>query len=366
MFKKVLASLFVLLMLTPIFVGVAAAELPVKSTVEDILGNYHQKLFEKQIQEDDSVASMCFYGDGDEDTLEQETINDLVDAGYEAYHVTADNYEILETNLQTDFAAMGLDPDGSYIIVISGEDTDISDMGSGNSTFGFNPLPGEEEAPEGGESSFFTYTYNNKTYNMRYVTVTPTDNSGLRRIDHAVLNDELDPSNLLEIIGMSSSVVGYLDGALTDSTVVLNNFVSISLLLMDALPNYTPKLTDMVRMTGGCLWTVKYTQIYDFSEDTWFLNAGVEYVTVQKYVDYDIYNPSTYLYDSTRVTYDNEVIYSSLYNNAEIMKQMAVAAYEYGQGDNRYLDQVERVDFKYGNDKRTVLTIWRTSADFVD
>lgn len=352
-------------MMVSLSLAVAADEVPIQPTVEEILNEYHQEAFEALTTEDTATISTISPRGGNSKTLEQKTVDTLVEAGYEAYNVTADNYESLEAQLQTNFTAMGLEPDGSYIIVISGEEPEVSAPNRGNSTFGLTPLPGEDQAPDGGESTFFTYNYNNKTYNMRYVTVTPTENSALRRIDDAILNEELSPSNVLEIIGMTSSVVGYLSDVL-NTVSILNTSVSISLLLLDLLSDYTPKLTDMVRMTGGCTWTVKYTQIYDFDEHQWFLNAGVEYVTAQKYVDYNIYNPSTHLYDQERVHYDNVVIYSALYNDTELMKQRAVEAYEYGQGENMYLDQVESVDFEYGEDRRVVLTIYRTSYDFVD
>lgn len=363
--RKLIALTLVCSMMVSLSLAVAADEVPIQPTVEEILNEYHQEAFEALTMEDTATTSTISPRGGNSKILEQETVDTLMEAGYEAYNVTADNYESLEAQLQTNFTAMGLEPDGSYIVVISGEEPEVSAPNRGNSTFGLTPLPGEDQAPDGGESTFFTYTYNNKTYNMRYVTVTPTENSALGRTDHVVLNDKLSPNNLLEIIGMTSSVVGYLSDAL-NTVSIFNTSVSISLLLLDLLPDYTPKLTDMVRMTGRCVWTVKYTQIYDFDSHQWFLNAGVEYVTAQKYVDYDIYNPSTHLYDHKTVHYDNVVIYSALYNDTEVMKQRAVDAYEYGQGENRYLDQVESVDFEYGEDRRVVLTIHRTSYDFVD
>ena len=48
------------------------------------------------------------------DTPARPTVETLNEAGYEAYNVTADNYDTLEDQLQTDFAEMGLDPNGSY------------------------------------------------------------------------------------------------------------------------------------------------------------------------------------------------------------------------------------------------------------
>lgn len=46
--------------------------------------------------------------------------------------------------------------------------------------------------PEGGDSSYFSYTYQGTTYFMRYVTVTATENSVLDRMfTFAVVPDRL-------------------------------------------------------------------------------------------------------------------------------------------------------------------------------
>ena len=378
--RKMIALFLIFAMLVPLSSAVAADEMSATPTVEEILNEYHRKAFEAQIQGDTETASTWSRRSGNTKTLEQETVDTLTEAGYEAYNVTADNYETLQAELKTDFATMGLDPEGSYIMVISGEEAEETAPENSVAPLNISPNPEITQPPDGGGSTLFEYIYDDETYYMRYVTVTATENSHLRQIDDVTLNEELGPYNAIEIAGMASSVIGFLSDSIivdgiTTCVVMFNTPVSISLLLLDLLPDYTPKLTDLIRMTGSCVWTVQYTQIYDFGEEQWFLNAGVEYVTVQKYVDYDIYNPNTYLYDSTRVYYDNEVIYSALYNEPETMKQRAVLAYLYGQGDNRHLDKVDKVEFTYGGnedgeengeEESTVLTLYRTIYDLTD
>ena len=365
MIKRMIALFLVIAMLVPLSSAVAADATSAPPTVEEILSEYHRKAFEAQTQTETNTAS-TWSRRGTEKTLEQETVDTLTEAGYEAYNVTADNYDTLEAELQTDFAGMGLNPEGSYIIVVHGEEQSGTNSNARNSD-----VPSYDQELEGGSNSLFEYTYNGVTYTMRYVTVTSTENSHLREVDDVRLNDALSPDNVLEIVDMSSSIVGYLSdlilvGEVATSVSLITTPISISMLLLGLLPDYSPKMTDLIRMTGKCNWTVKYTQIYDFDAQEWFLSAGVEYVVVQKYVDYEIQNPETDLLDKHTVYYDNETLYSALYNDPEAMKQRAVVAYEYGQGDNRHLDKVEKVEFTYGEDNKTVLTISRTIYDYIE
>ena len=70
-------------------------------TIEEILNDYHSKAFEAQTaQEEAGTYSRSASGTGK--TLEQETVEELTAAGYEAYNVTGDNFDSLEDSLQTD------------------------------------------------------------------------------------------------------------------------------------------------------------------------------------------------------------------------------------------------------------------------
>lgn len=88
-------------------------------TIEEILNEYHQKSFREQT----TGISLC----SDGKTLEEETVEALNNAGYEAYHVTEDNYHDLQTALQTDFESMGLSSNSSYIITFSGDENQKTD-----------------------------------------------------------------------------------------------------------------------------------------------------------------------------------------------------------------------------------------------
>lgn len=159
--RKLVAFVLVFALLASLSPAVAADEMSAPPTVEEILNEYHQKAFEAKMQGDTGNASAWSLRGGQ--TLEEETVDTLTEAGYEAYNVTADNYESLQTELKTDFSDMGLDPNGSYIIVISGEDPTEPVSTGGASTYNLNPLPGEDQAPEGGQIIFRISTTETRT-----------------------------------------------------------------------------------------------------------------------------------------------------------------------------------------------------------
>lgn len=132
--KKVIALILVCCMVLPMFSASAVEESAARPTIEEILNGYHEKAFAAQTAEENGGASTYSRsGSGSSQTLEQETVAELTAAGYEAYHVTGDNYEALEETLHTDFAEMGLDPNSSYVVIISGEESDNNPNSNPNS-----------------------------------------------------------------------------------------------------------------------------------------------------------------------------------------------------------------------------------------
>lgn len=119
--KKIIAILLSCVMLVSISPVVAAEDVPAepRPTVDEILNEYHQKSFEAALsaQTDTARTYTNRSGEGSQ-TLEQETVNALTSAGYEAYNVTADNFDSLQTSLATNFEKMGMTKEGSYFIVI--------------------------------------------------------------------------------------------------------------------------------------------------------------------------------------------------------------------------------------------------------
>lgn len=70
-------------------------------TIEEILNDYHSKAFEAQTAQEEA-GTYSRSASGTVKTLEQETVEQLTAAGYEAYNVTGDNFDSLEDSLQTD------------------------------------------------------------------------------------------------------------------------------------------------------------------------------------------------------------------------------------------------------------------------
>lgn len=334
--KKAIALLLICCMMMGMTVS-ATAEAAPAPTIEEILNEYHQKSFENA-QENTSSANAR---SGGGKTLEEETVDALNNAGYEAYNVTAENYDALEESLQTDFAEMGLDPNGSYIIAISGEDNAPSNP---NSRLMDPPSYDLVDPGTGGYSSF-TYTYNGTTYTMRYVTVTPTltENIHLRMLSEVNLMDDLSESQREDILNQTLSIVSLVPQFSVQATLLS--------LLINSFPNANATTPQSLIYQAGSVWTTTYTQVYDAHFKEWELSACVEYVTQQDFVFYTYFNPATKLYESTSSSGFVSTIYSAHYNDKEYMKQIAAIAFE----NNAYLlDIVEEVMYHF-NDETVII-----------
>lgn len=334
--KKRFIALFVIFaMLIPFTPAVAAEDTVPRPTVEEILSEYHEKAFEAENTEKSGGASAYSRGAGNsEKTLEEETVDTLNAAGYEAYNVTSENYETLEEQLHTDFADMGLDPDGSYIIAISGEDNS-----PGNNA---RLIPGTLPTlpPDGGGATFFSYTYNGTSYYMRYVTVTCTENPSL--------GSASNPIDLLSEYGVVDAWEDLeIPVAIVSSIKPLAVVGTIYSLLTPAVRNISPRQTQTLTFECASNWTVKYTQIYDMQRGEWELSASVEYVIMTYFIDYLHYDSAENDYVKDTIEGRYATVYSEFYNDSETMKERAVLAFE--EVDRWYKDAVDYVEYKIGN-----------------
>ena len=337
--KRLIALTILLCMLVSVSPTVAAEDTVPRPTVEEILNEYHEKAFEAETAEkSDSTSAYSRGVDNSGKTLEEETVDTLNAAGYEAYNVTSENYETLEEQLQTDFAQMGMDPDGSYIIAISGEDNS-----PGNNARIPTPEVTPTLPPEVGNPSYFSYTYQGTTYFMRYVTVTATEESSLGKSTTIDLLQKYD-ANSFAALNLPITIASSL-GLLPYTGTVYSLFSAI-------VPNINNARPTEINYIGGTNWTVTYTQIYNFQEETWVLSGSVEYVTLRYSISCSYYDPATNQYEfahSEGATYD--VVYSSLYNDKVAMKERAAYAYE---NNAWWGDKVEYVQYKFAG--KTVIT----------
>ena len=84
MTKKIIALTVLFAMLVPFFSAAAADEPTSQPTIEEILNEYHQKAFDAQVAGQQAGASTYSRNSGSTNTLEQETVDTLTAAGYEA------------------------------------------------------------------------------------------------------------------------------------------------------------------------------------------------------------------------------------------------------------------------------------------
>lgn len=302
--------------------------------MDEILNEYHQKAFEAEAAGETSGATYSPRSGFPEKTLEQETVDNLNDAGYEAYNVTAENYEALETQLKTDFADMGLDPDGSYIIAISGEESASASPDNGSRAI----VP----APDWGGNGF-GFNYNGTEYTMRYITVTVADESNLGRVTPIELLDEYDVDNLMNDLNLPITILSSL-GVFPYTGTVYSLFSAI-------LPPNQYNRHDSLLYRGASNWTIKYIQIYDSQDQEWTWSACTDYVNLRYFINYTYYESSTNDYQEISTNGSYGTVYAELYDEPETLKVRAALAYEnYG----KWVDDVEHVTYQFGGE--TIIT----------
>lgn len=84
--KKLISAILICCMMLPMILASAVEEVTAPPTIEEILNSYHNKAFEAQAAAENGSLSTYARG-GSSQTLEQETVDALTDAGYEAYAV---------------------------------------------------------------------------------------------------------------------------------------------------------------------------------------------------------------------------------------------------------------------------------------
>jgi hypothetical protein len=195
-----------------------------------------------------------------EKRLREETVSELKSKGYSAFDVNASTFSDAEASLQTKFNSIGLTPDYSYIVFVSGdeESEDISD---------------EKRASAG---SSFTHTYNGTTYTMRYLTVTADDDP---------LYGKASKVNLLQTASQTliqNCLDTLINAYISSISSLLGTVASICGL---SISNFSTAQTSILDLKGGTNWTRVYTQVWDASRQTWQYAACVENVRASSSMD---------------------------------------------------------------------------------
>lgn len=316
MLKKVISLMIVILMLVP-FSSAVAADLPsAQPTIEEILNGYHQKAFEAQSTQE-AASAWSRRSTGSSKTLEQETVDQLTEAGYEAYNITAENYDTLETTLQTDFNELGMQLDESYIVVVSGED----DATVNSSRVSDLVLPPHTEN-EGAPSSFY-YEQNGIVYEMRYLTITSADANDRNVFGAYVINP--DQFNHAEYTILETSLVTLSD---TLTGIPIATFVSLLADLYND-PNSFESSSGLVTLNAATTWTCNIIQIWNENRQRWETAQSSEYAISKAYISgyvLDEMSEEPVRYVGPEYTH---IDYSSNYHNLTTRKTNAVNAYEH-------------------------------------
>lgn len=320
--RKFLSVTLTLILLFSMAVPVLATTNDTESTetrtVEEILNEYHEKSFAAEMAEE--TGNPTAYSNRDRSsgkTLEEETVDELRAAGYEAYNVTSSNYDSLEASLKTDFEEMGLDPNSSYIITISGEPS--------SNARGFDPPT--QDYYEGGGSSF-PYTYNGTTYSMRYVTVTSASEPSLS------ISTKYDFSKVKHIedyaADIGSAIISLAIDEAASAVVPKLPLSTILSLLVDWSTDEALTITnpDEIVLYAGTTWTRKYIQIRNDANNGWYTALYTSYaVSRARCVGGYVYNPATNTPEFAAGNEHTKTTYSMGYNDSENLKATAVTAY---------------------------------------
>lgn len=302
--------------------AVAAEDTPVKPTIEEILNDYHQKAFEARSAED-AGETTTYSNRSSSKTLEQETVDTLNAAGYEAYNVTASNYDVLEAELNTDFASIGLSPNSSYVIVISGEDTNNAKNARKPGDNLITPTPD----PLQGSDTLFMHTYEGETYTMRYLTITANDTTATSAYTASGISSLINNNTLpYQSIILDCAIVVY---SIFDVDV---SFVSTVSNWLDELHHgpeiYSTGLQNSY-LCGEIAWVRTFTQVYDYYEEEWVSAYSVEYANITSSLVTNIYNPDTNFFEPHETQYKYSTKHSPEYNNTTLRKDQAAYCYEH-------------------------------------
>lgn len=354
--KRMIALLLAFAMLISVAPAAIADDTVPRPTVEEILSEYHQKAFEAEVvQQTGHASANSRSAGGFGKTLEQETVDTLNAAGYEAYNLTSENYETLEAQLQTDFADMGLDPDGSYIITISGEENSAGN----NSRLGGNLVVPTLPPEGGGPSTYFEYTYNGTTYTMRYMTVTAKHVKELGRTKVVDLFADYSGEHLINALNTPVEIFTSFTDAFGLPNVVGIPYTLLSMVSSEAPLNQTASLS----FTGSANWTVKYTQIWDWQSASWKIRSSIEFVNKTYSTTYSYYSEQENKYVYKYQSGDLPTEYSPYYYDTEAVKEFAVLALLYSD-EARYQNKIPSVTIDYNGATVMTLTRWSEGLSY--
>ena len=294
----------------PAFAATNDTESTEKRTVEDILGEYNQKRLTIEIaKETGNSTAYSNRGKSSDKTLEEETVDELRTAGYEAYNVTSSNYDSLEQRLNTNFEALGLNPNGSHIIVISSEEAQ-SDRTNPNARDGSNPE--QDFIDDGGGSFLYYYAPHNRHYRMRYFWVTYNTVS---KTSNIVSSQGTNYTNTLANSNITGSVTSDSDYTSSKTLGIFRNLWGLNTSATYSSPTLS--------VTCNVDWTRKFVDVYDESVSAWMTTTYYEYASTKSVFSGRYLNSRTASYSN--ISYSGyATIYSPHYGDDAYLKEQAV------------------------------------------
>ncbi len=311
---------------------------PSRRSVEEILAEGRAKMVEVEKEESNACMvqseSSTSEVNSKKRSIKTATINELKNEGYEAYDVNPSSYDAVQTELKTNLEDIGLTPDGSYIIVVSGEE------GQGGDSINVQvPIVDGDIDPS------FEFTYNGVTHTMRYLTVEAYEH---REYTKASIVDLLN-SNKPNIIENCFNAA--LNAALSNTSVAGMAFGTICSICGVKLINISTTQQTTLVLHAGTSWSRVHTQIYDAGYEQWFSWSTVDSACGVTNLSGMYYSIPLKRYTSIP---EDEVIrysYSEHYYDYQWRKSRAARGWSLGTRYREYAG-----DVSYYHDGRCVIT----------
>lgn len=343
--KKCIALVLMFAILSVWFPNTHATAVSSPPSIEEILNDYASKVFEAEVSSQNLSSQNSRSVSPANTSLASETINVLNAAGYDAYHLTPSTKETLNATLRTDFDEFGLDMDGSYIVVISGEERNDKSRSIGG---GFIE---EDDGGIGGGGPGFYYTYNGTTYLMRYVTITSSEESCLRKHTRCTL---ADIRTWADYVGDVLNSLFYIGIDLKTAPIPTSSIVS---LLGNWLnnPKYELLETEDTLLDAATSWTRRYIQVWNEAGSYWHTAQCSTYASARAKVTVGyVYNHAIKDYEWVTTPEVTRQVYSDFYNNYDIRCTRAVNGF---LQDVTYFDYAGDIGYSFYDENLASITV---------
>lgn len=270
------------------------------SMKDKIIKEYRDRLFKYKKNENEAVSVERIREEQTLSQIQSNAVSELNQAGYEAYDISPQTFEATEEVLNTNLEDAGLSPDGSYIVVIEGEEN-ASDI-----------------TPYSDVSSSFTHRYNGTTYTLRWMTIYVTDDPYMDKYSY---KNVLDSNSRRVIQNFLDTAVDIYVGAIWQPLGTMSSILGLN--ISDFMESYDAYLNYNATST----WTRRYTQVLCSYYNIWTNGCCVEEVQAASYLNGWYYNSSTKSKEQYITDTNYRYIYSDRFNDFEWRKDYAVIGY---------------------------------------